>query len=167
MADITATPVQVAMVNETGPEIRTYIAQVNINAGQAVYVNASGKLALAQANSVASAAFAGTALRTVFSGQAVSVLQRGSVYGFDLSGVAYNGPVYLSAVTPGAFATAPATGTGNVVVTVGRVLPLSDAPTFTKVLFVDVLYGANALVAPAVILQLTPSLPSIFLTYLF
>lgn len=136
MAAITATAAQVALVNETEAETRTYIAGVTITPGQAVYQKTTGKSELAIATSVAAASFVGIALRGARAGQPVNVVQRGSIIGLDLSGVAYGGLAYLSTATAGGLDTAAATGTGNVVSPVGRVLAMSDA-ALTKVLFVD------------------------------
>jgi hypothetical protein len=141
MAAITTTAAQVAIVGEVEPEIRTYIAAAAITAGQAVYLDSTGKVNLARANAVSTSYFVGIALRSVSAGQAVSVLQRGSLVGFDLSGVAYNGFVHLSSGTAGGLDTAAATGTGNVVAPVGRVVSMPDMGILTKVLFVNVPYN--------------------------
>lgn len=86
-------------------EIRTAIAAVAIDAGEVVYINSAGKAALADAGAAATAKFRGLALRSVAAGQEFSVLIHGEVAGFDLSGLAYDDPVYLSN-TAGALADA-------------------------------------------------------------
>jgi hypothetical protein len=136
MSAITVTAAQVAPVNETEPEIKTYIAAAAITAGQAVYENSAGKVDLAKADAVGTAKCVGIALRTVGAGQAVSVLQRGTIAGFTLSG-AYASDVYVSAATAGSLDSAIITGTGNVVTPVGMVTSMSDAD-LTKVLWIDI-----------------------------
>lgn len=135
MADLTVTAAQVSPVNETQYEGRAYMAATAITAGQAVYVTSAGKINLARANAVGTARFVGIALRTVGAGQVVNVIQRGSVAGFDLSGMAYGATVYLSDATAGALGDTVNSGTGNVVTPVGQVLPMSDSD-YTKVLWV-------------------------------
>jgi hypothetical protein len=147
MATLTATAAQVSPVNETQCEMPTYVAAVALTAGQAVYVNSSGKVDLARANAVGTSKCAGVALRTVGANQAIEVLQRGSMAGLDLSGVAYGGVVYLSSATAGALDGAIITGTGNVVTPVGVVKPMPD-DSLTKVLWVDIDLGRAPVALP-------------------
>lgn len=68
-------------------------------------------------------------------GQPVTVIKKGVIDGFDLSGLAYDAPVYLSD-TDGALDTAA----GTVSVVVGRVIPASGQTLGTaldKLLLVD------------------------------
>lgn len=133
MADITVTAAKVGLVfPNMKPEVYPAIAAVAITAGQAVYVNSSGKAALADANAGSGAEkFRGIALNKAGVGQAVDVLKRGHAYGYTLSG-AYDSLVYLSN-TAGSLADAPSAT--NAVVC-GRVVPLSDND-LTKVLYID------------------------------
>ncbi len=148
MADLTLTAVQVAAVYPDEAEIYDMIAAVAITAGQAVYQNSAGKAALADANAGSGAdQFRGIALRGAGAGQAVSVLVRGHVYGYTLSG-AYDSSVYLSD-TAGALATTPSTTSP---VRVGRVVSMSDS-NLTKVLYVD-----------ARIVTVVPSGPRVFVS---
>jgi hypothetical protein len=136
MALITSTTNQVAAVNEIDPEITTYKAAVALTPGQWVYLNSAGKVDLARANGVATAQCVGVVLQTVGPNQAVNVLQRGSVAGFDLSALAYGAVVYLSSATAGGADGAIITGTGNVVTPLGTVKAMTD-PALTKVLWVN------------------------------
>ena len=135
MADLTLTAAQIAPVfpGDARTEIYDIVGGATITAGQAIYHNSSGKAALADANAGSGAEKArGLALRGVGSGQGLSVIKKGAVYGFDLSGLAFDALVYVSN-TAGALADAPSTTNS---VPVGRVIPLSDS-TPTKVLWVD------------------------------
>lgn len=137
MADLTSTAAQLA---PTGHDcvMKPYTAAVDLTAGQWVYLNSSGKLALARANGVSTSYVLGVVSRTVKAGQTVSVIRKGRVAGIDVSGMAYNANVFLSAATAGAIADAAASGTGNVVVPIGRVDCINEGPTPVKVLYVDV-----------------------------
>lgn len=133
MSDLTLTAAQISPVFPGVAEIFDIVAGVTVTAGQATRQNTSGKAALADANAGSGAEkFRGIALNGGGAGQGLSILKRGHVYGFDLSGLAYDAPVYLSD-TAGALADAPSATNP---VPVGRVVALSDASQ-TKVLYVD------------------------------
>ncbi len=132
MADISVTAAKVAPVFPDQAEIRTFIAAAAITAGQPVYINSSGKVDVADANVAAAEHFRGIALETVGAGQPVSILRRGEVYGFDLSGVAFDAQVYVSD-TAGSLA--DAAGTTSLVA--GRVQPLADSVNINKVLMIN------------------------------
>lgn len=131
MADIAVTAAQVGVVNPAECEVHDFIAAAALTAGQAVYLDANGKVGVADANAAGAQQFRGLALKTVGAGQPVSVLKKGRVYGFTISGLAYNAPVYLSD-TAGALADAA----GTLTVNCGRVTALTD-PDRTKVLYVE------------------------------
>lgn len=142
MSDITVTAAEVAPVFEKfgKAEIYDYVTGVAITAGQAVYVvAATGLLALADSTAGGGqlAQFRGIALNGGGAGSAISVLQHGCVYGFDLSSENYDAIMFLSE-TAGALADAAS----GITVECGRVFPLSDIIVSTglptKVLFVDV-----------------------------
>lgn len=134
MASLTVAAAQVSPVNETEYEARTYKpVSSSVIVGKAVYVDSAGKAALARANAVGTAQCIGVVV--VNANGMVVVLQRGSVAGFDLSGLAYGAIVYVSSGTAGDVDGAIITGTGNVVTPLGVVMPMSDSD-FTKVLFV-------------------------------
>lgn len=133
MSDLTLTAAQIAPVNENAYEAWTLIAAATITAGQAVAVDSNGLAALADASTAAQNNVRGVCIIGGGAGQAVTILVQGSVYGFDLSGLAYDAAVYLSN-TAGALATAA----GDVSAVVGRVKPLHDGSTPTKVLYVNI-----------------------------
>lgn len=130
MAAIVSTEVQISILFPQRAEIYDAIAGEAITAGQAVYFNSSGKIIKSNAGAAGTAKFAGIALNTAGAGQAVSVLVRGHIAGYTLSG-AYGSKAYLSD-TAGALADAA----GTVSVVAGSVVPLSDASR-TKVLYVN------------------------------
>lgn len=131
MADLTVTAANVGMVFPDEAEHFTFIAAATITAGQVVYQTSAGKVNLADANGSGTRQARGIALNGGGAGQAISVLKRGHVSGFALSGVAYDGIAYLSD-TAGALADAA----GTLRVPVGRCVALADA-SLTKALYVD------------------------------
>ncbi len=135
MADITVTAANVSEVLADECRIRPRTAAAALTAGQAVYYNSSGKAALTDTNDPAADLFDGINLETVASGGTARILEEGNLEGFDLSGVALNGDVFL-ADTPGALATAVSSlGSG---VRIGRCDWRNDSGgTFTKFLRVD------------------------------
>ncbi len=138
MTALAPTASRVAPVNDTEYVARTYIAAVAITAGQAVYINSSGKAALARANATGTMqGLAGIATHSVGAGQPVEVMQFGALEGMGVSGAAYALPIYVSSATAGSLDDAAVTGTGNFAVPIGRVMPMSG-PGLEKVLWVDV-----------------------------
>lgn len=131
MTDITATAAKIGLVFPDAAEVYDKIAAVAITAGQTVYFNTSGKSALCDTNAAGAQQFRGVALNSAGAGQAVSVCKRGTLYGYDLSGLAYDALVYCSD-TAGALADAA----GTLTVNAGRVVPLSDSD-LTKVLYIE------------------------------
>jgi hypothetical protein len=131
MADIAVVAAQVAPVDPMKAEIRDLIAAAALTAGQPVYIDANGKAGVADGNGDSPAnRFRGIALKSVAAGQPVPVLVRGVVFGFTVSGLAYDAAVYVSD-TAGSLA--DAAGTTSLVA--GRVVPLTDRG-LTKVLYV-------------------------------
>src|SRR4051812_18947974 len=96
MAAVALTAAQIAPVFADECEIRTFIAAVAITAGAPLYVNSAGDADLADGNGSGTKQFIGIALNAAGVGQAVSVLRRGEVFGFTLSGLAYGALVYVS-----------------------------------------------------------------------
>ena len=132
MADITVTAAQVSPIFPEKAEIVDVIASEAITQGQLVYLTTAGKAAVADANTAGKEQVRGIALKKAAAGQAVSILKRGHVAGFDVS--AKNGDIalYLSD-TAGAMAdAASATKTVNV----GRVAVLTDK-SGTKVVYFE------------------------------
>jgi len=101
-------------------------------AGHAVYQDpTTGGYALAVATASGTAGFRGIMLESNLASGTVSVLRRGVLYGYDLSGMSYDAPVYLSD-TPGMLADAA----GSVSVLVGRVISVNDK-AMSKVVYID------------------------------
>lgn len=135
MAAITSTAARVAPVFANSPStiIRAYTALAAIVAGQSVFGDpTTGKVDLCDANDTGKEQFLGIALRTVAAGETLNVLERGEVYGFDLSAVSYFGLVYQADVAGQLSTTVSATKTINV----GRVVPVNDSDK-TKILRVN------------------------------
>jgi hypothetical protein len=134
MAAITVTAAQVAL---GGPphqhETYSFDAAEAIAAGQAVYVNSNGKVALADASAAGTLILAGIALNAAGAGQGVSVIKQGFVSGFDVSGMAYGDPAYVSDTAGGLDTTA-----GTVTKIIGRVsLGANQAGNPQKALYVQ------------------------------
>lgn len=129
MSDLTVTAAQVAVVYPAHAEIYPMEAAETITAGQALYIDTNGKAALADGNGSGTLQFIGIALNGGGAGQAIDVLVRGAVYGFTLTGVAYGAPAYMSN-TAGALA-----DSGSFIA--GRVIPINNTGTLTKVLYVQ------------------------------
>ena len=130
MADIALTAVQIGACFLDKAEITDLIAVEAITAGQAVYQTTAGKAGVADANASGKQQFRGIALHAAGVGQAVSVLVRGHVYGFTVSGMNGDALAYLSD-TAGALAD----GVGTMTVNAGRVTCLPDG-NLTKVLYI-------------------------------
>ena len=130
MADIALTAAQIAAVYPDKAEIVDMIAAAAITAGQAVYIDSNGKANLADANGSGTIQFRGIALNAAGAGQAVSVLKQGHVYGFTISGLAYDAILYLSN-TAGALADSA----GGTSVICGRVTAMPDN-SLTKVAYI-------------------------------
>lgn len=135
MADIALTAAQVSPVNEVECEFWTLIAGATITRGQAVAIDSNGKGVLADGSTGAANNVRGIALAGAASGEPITILVHGSIYGFDLSAVAYDAVVYVSN-TAGALSAAA--GDSDVDVVVGRVKPMHDGATPTKVLYVNI-----------------------------
>ena len=134
MADITVTAARVAMCDPIKAKKHTHIAAEALTAGQVVYtVAASGRVGIADANASGKQQARGIALEAAGAGYPVTVLEEGDLFGFGVSGLDADALVYLSD-TAGALADAA----GTMSVPIGRVVRLTDTPTETKVLRVDI-----------------------------
>lgn len=131
MADIAIATNGVHLVHADKAEIVDLIAVEAITAGQAVYQTSAGKAGVADANGAGKQQFRGIALKAAAAGQPVPVLKRGWIAGYTLTGVAYDGIVYLSD-TAGALGET----VGTMTVNVGRCQAMTD-PDLTKILYVD------------------------------
>lgn len=132
MADLTIGSNGISLVFSNEAEIKDMIAVEAILAGQPVYRTSAGKAGVADANAAGKQQFRGIALKDTQAGKPCPVLKKGYLSGYGLSGVAYDGPVFLSD-TVGKLADAP----GTMSVNCGRVHALPDPPDLTKVLYVD------------------------------
>jgi hypothetical protein len=131
MTDIALTAAQIAAVYPEKAEIFPFITAETITPGQPVFLDSNGKVELADANGSGEQQIRGIALTGGGAGDAISILKKGHVYGYTISGLAYDAIVYLSD-TVGALADA----SGTLAVNVGRVVPMPDA-SLTKVLYVE------------------------------
>lgn len=140
MADLTVTAAQVAPVNETDYVARTFIAAVALTAGVPVYLNSSGKAAIARANATGTIQnYLGITTHAAAAGKPVEVMKQGSLYGLGVGSMAYGAKVYVAADAAGALDDTIVSGSGNFVVAVGTVVPMSDAD-LTKVLYIETDY---------------------------
>lgn len=110
-------------------EIRDFREAETLAVGDVVYINSAGKVAKADGSAAGTAHVRGIVVKR--QGSTVSVMKRGYLGGFDLSGVAYDAPLYLSDSTG---KLADAAGTKSNVV--GRVSNLSN-DSLTKILYVE------------------------------
>lgn len=131
MAVITLTAARVAPIYPDAAEIFDVVAAEAVTAGAAGYQASTGKFGIADANAAGKQQFRGLFLSKKGSGQGVSLLKKGHVGGFDVSGLAYDAPIYLSD-TAGALDTAA----GTLSVQVGRVVAMPDDPK-TKVVYIE------------------------------
>lgn len=131
MPDIVCTP-QVAIIRPDEAEIYPVVAVEDVVAGQPAYqVGASGKYGIAGAADAGKQQARGIFLQSAKAGQAVDLLKKGLCAGYTIV-QAYDTRVFLSN-TLGAVADAA----GAVSVPCGRVVGMSDAPYFTKVIAFD------------------------------
>jgi len=128
MTDITVTAAQIAPVVPEKAQIKSYLAAAAITKGQALYLNTTGKVDLADSDAGGTAQFRGVSLTSAGTGQAVDVLENGEVYGFGVSTLDADAMIYLSGTAGNLNDT-----TGTVPTVCGRVSALADA-SVTKVL---------------------------------
>ena len=129
---ITCTVADVARTAPQRDEAYNNIVATGVAPGHALYqLPADGALVLTSATASGTAGFRGIALEVAVASGTVSYLRRGRLYGFDLSGMNYDDPIYLSN-TAGMLDTAP----GDVSVLVGRVMRLNE-PGGVKVAYFD------------------------------
>jgi hypothetical protein len=131
MTVINRTAAQVGPIFPDLAEIFDVIAAEAVTAGSAAYQASTGKFGLADANAAGKQQFRGLFLMKKGADQAVSVLKRGHVGGFDVSALAYDAPIYLSD-TAGELDTAA----GTLSVQVGRVVAMPDSAR-TKVIYIE------------------------------
>lgn len=106
-----------------------------IEAGEAVRIDTAGKFTGSNGSSSTEAAIYGIAVKSVAAGETVTAIRKGVLDGFELGGVAYWAPLYLSD-TDGTIAGSA----GTVSTIVGKVIPAwanAVAAAADKLLFVD------------------------------
>ena len=145
MADLTRTAANVSITKDRGyaHEIHSIIAGADLNdashRGQAVYtVAATGRANLADGSASGTAGVRGIILRGGRTNEGISILKRGWLEGYDLDGLDYDDPVYLSDTAGELSDTA-----GTVSVAIGRVVASTerlDDGTLKKLLYVDIQY---------------------------
>lgn len=134
MTAIALTAAQISPVNEFEYEAWTLRAGVAITKGQAVAINTTTGLAiLADASTSSDNNVRGIALNTAAIGEPVTAMVHGSLAGFTLTGLAYDAAVYVSNTAGGLD-----TGAGDVSLVVGRVKPMHDGATPSKVLYINI-----------------------------
>lgn len=115
-----------------------YLLASGTLAGHALYQDpTTGAYGLAQATASGVGGFRGVALETNVASGVISMLRRGIMAGYDLSGMNYDDRIYLSD-TAGRFADTA----GTITITVGRVVGMSD-PGKTKVAYFDAEYASG------------------------
>lgn len=131
MADLTVTEKRVALVypEEANRATLQKIAAVTVTAGQSLYQNSDGKVALADANAAGAQQVRYVALTGGGAGSSISCVTDGILYGFDLSGMAFDATVFQSD-TAGSLADAA----GTLSVPVGIVEGVDNNGTIEKVL---------------------------------
>lgn len=138
MADLTIVAANVAPVNDVPYDHKTYIAAAAITKGQLLYEDTAGKAALADSTDDSKMiALIGCALQAAAAGRPVDVLRKGALEGMGVGSKAYGLPIYASE-TAGALSDAAISGTGKVNKVIGYVRSMSDSPTLSKVLYIDV-----------------------------
>lgn len=149
MADIALVTANKVEVVESFEQMTLPAAEA-ITAGMAVRVDTNGKFTKANATIASENRVYGIATRTVAAGQALTAIRKGVMDGWDLSGLAYDAPVYLSD-TDGRLADAA----GTIPSVAGRVVPgtaTTLGTAYDKLLLVD--FAANAAgdaIAPVVV----------------
>jgi hypothetical protein len=132
MTAITVTAAKVNVVYPENAHIRTGIAVEALTKGSPVYlVAASGKFGIADANVASKLEFRGVALKAAAADQQFSYVSEGYFEGFDLSGLNYGDLVYLSDIA------GYDTVSGSNLIPVGRVMPIPNGTTISKVLQVE------------------------------
>jgi len=122
MADITITA---ANVQQSTASIDTRgTAAEAINAGQCVYVNSSGLIALADASASATAAVVGVAINTAAAGQKVSYSTKDSL--FTIGGTVVARESYVVSATAGGIAPASDLLTGEYISSIGVAISTTE-----------------------------------------
>lgn len=132
--EIALTVAQVAAIpSSLGLEIASFKTTEAIAKGEAVYfLTSTGTIGIADADASNKQQIRGIALEGVAAGQFVDILKRGLLAGYTVSGMSYDDKVYLSN-TVGDLSTA----NGTLTVECGRIVPMTDGPNLTAVIYLD------------------------------
>lgn len=132
----------IALVTAAKVEVVESIRQMTLPAAEAIVAGApvrldtsTGKFTNANGTTAPEARVWGIAVHSAAAGEPVTAIRNGVMDGFDVSGLAYDAPVYLSD-TDGRLDTAA----GTVSVVVGRVIPATGTTlgtAFDKILSVE------------------------------
>lgn len=119
------------MVDPGYAEIYDFPKGEDLGVGDAVYLASDGKIYQADANVAGEEQFLGIVART--KGFAATVLKKGRIRGFDLSGMDYFDLLYLSNAAGNL---ADAASVGGMTVIVGKVVPVAEAGNPVKVAYI-------------------------------
>lgn len=131
MTALALTAARISPIFPRHAEIYPFVAVETITAGQVVYITSAGKAGVADANASGKQQARGIALCGASAGGAVDVLKSGHVEGFTIT-QAYDAQLFLSD-TAGSVDDAA----GTMTVPIGRVIPMSDVGTLTKVAYFE------------------------------
>lgn len=130
--EVALTAARIALVDPNDNEIFSWVAQQALTEGMPLYLHATnGTADIADANDSGKFQFRGIALQAVAAGQTVDILKRGRVFGYTVSALSYDDPIYISD-TVGRLSTAA----GSTTVIAGRVVPVNDKDK-TKVIYIN------------------------------
>lgn len=129
MTAIALTAAQIGRARPDDDEVIDVIAAEAVTPGQAAYQATTGRFGIADANVSGKQQFRGIFLKAAAAGAVVPLLKRGAVYGFTVSSLNGDAPLYLSD-TAGALDD----GAGTMTVIAGRVTALTDG---TKIAYID------------------------------
>jgi len=122
-------------------EVYNVVVASGVIPGEALYqMPIDGSYIQTSALASGTAGFRGISLQQQVASGTITMLRRGKLWGYDLAGLNYDDPVYLSN-TVGMLDTV--VGTANVLV--GRVVSLNEAgPNKPKVLYIDAEYASGS-----------------------
>lgn len=130
MADITVTTSQLGVIYPDLAEMYAYDCAEAVTRGQGLYKTSTGPVGVSAANDATKRQARGIALNKGYTGQAITLLKRGHVEGFDVSGLNVDARLYLSN-TAGAIADSA----GATSIVVGRVDVINVSGTKKKVAY--------------------------------
>jgi hypothetical protein len=137
MAEVALTAALVEPIFPLQAEIYSFMAASDVAKGEVVYMLAAGTVAPADADGAGLQQARGIALNAAGAGQAVSVLKRGHVAGYTVSGLNAGIPLYLSDVIGDL-----STTVGTMTVPCAIVVTMTDKDA-TKVVYADFRWGPD------------------------